>query len=173
GWRGMRPVSAAVHPQADPVLRSTGFLLLAALPLLAAASTDADRAPAAPPAIHLNQLGFLPGAGKIAVVEGIPEGRYQVVREDDGGVVLEGTLPAPATWPASGRAAAAADFGTLDRPGRYRLRVQGQVSDPFPVGADAYGALGDAALKGYYFNRAGTALEPEHRSEEHTSELQS
>ena len=149
------------------MLRTTGILLLAALPALTPASDAADRDPAAgpsatPPAIHLNQLGFLPGAGKIAVVEGVDGGRYDVVREDDGSVVLDGTLPLATVWPASGRAASAVDLGALDAPGRYRLRVNGLVSDPVVVGADVYAAVGDAALKGYYYSRAGTALEPEH-----------
>src|SRR5690606_11839768 len=65
-------------------------------------------------------------------------------------------------WPASGRAAAAVDLGALDESGRYRVRVGQLVSDPFPVGGDVYAALGDAALKGYYFNRTGTALAPAH-----------
>ena len=149
------------------MIRTTGILLLAALPALTLPASAADRDPAASPpdaspAIHLNQLGFLPGAGKIAVVEGIGSGRYEVVREDDGSVVLEGALASAAVWPASGRAASAIDIGALDSPGRYRLRVDGQASDPFAIGPDVYAALGDAALKGYYYNRAGTALEPEH-----------
>lgn len=159
----MQPASPVVQLQADPVLRSAGCLVLAALPALSVASTPADSDPAADrPAIHLNQLGFLPGADKLAVVEGIGSGRYAVVREDDGRVVIEGRLPAATVWPASGRAAATVDFGALHAPGRYRLRVEGQDSDPFPVGADVYAALGDAALKGYYFARSGTALAPEH-----------
>ena len=144
------------------MLRSTGCLLLAVLPALSAASTSEHDRAAERPAIHLNQLGFLPGAGKVAVVEGLDRGRYAVTREADGMLVLEGSLQAPAVWPASGRAAAVVDIGALVVPGRYRLRVAGEVSDPFPVGADVYAALGDAALKGYYFNRAGTALAPAH-----------
>ncbi|TWT19843.1 glycoside hydrolase family 9 protein [Luteimonas wenzhouensis] len=139
-----------------------GVVLSAALPALAASghggapSTDA-------PAIFVNQLGFLPEATKAAVVEGAAAGtRFEVVRETDGSVVLEGELPAPATWPASGRPAAAVDLGALRAPGRYRLRVQGRESDPFPVAAGVYDALADAALKGYYFSRSGTALAPAH-----------
>ncbi|HLT45528.1 MAG TPA: glycoside hydrolase family 9 protein, partial [Luteimonas sp.] len=131
-------------------------MLLVALPALVAPAAAAD------PAIHLNQLGFLPGAGKIAVVEGVDGGRFEVVREGDGSVVLDGALPPASPWPASGRAAAAVDLGALDESGRYRVRVGQLVSDPFPVGGDVYAALGDAALKGYYFNRTGTALAPEH-----------
>jgi len=145
------------------VHRLPDILLFTALTTLAVAAPVACSARAvATPAIHLNQLGFLPGASKVAVVEGIAGGRFEVVREHDGAVVLAGDLAQASVWPASGRAAAAVDLGALDAPGRYRVRVGGHVSDPFPVGADAYAALGDAALKGYYFNRTGTALAPEH-----------
>src|SRR5690606_22674162 len=75
GWGQHRQ---RLHPQADAVPRSSrrvqpasGLVPLpVALPALVAPAAAAD------PAIHLNQLGFLPGAGKIAVVEGVDGGRF-------------------------------------------------------------------------------------------------
>ncbi|HET6396242.1 MAG TPA: glycoside hydrolase family 9 protein [Pseudoxanthomonas sp.] len=134
------------------------------LAALVAAVPAACAAPASGPAVQvrIDQLGFLPGAHKLALVEGGPARAFEVV--DEGGqVVLRGTLPAAARWEASGSEAAVADLSALSVPGRYRLRVDGAVaSDPFAVDPQAYAGLADAALKAFYFNRAGTALAPAH-----------
>ena len=131
----------------------------AASPLVAVAAESGSGAAG----IRLDQLGFLPGARKLAVVEGHGGQPFEVLREGDDAVVLGGVLTAAAEWAPAARPAALADFSALDVPGRYRLRVQGLApSDPFPVDPQAYAGLADAALKAFYFNRAGTALEPRH-----------
>ncbi len=141
-------------------------LALAALLSLAGQgiSGDAPAGESAAPAIRLNQLGFAPAANKLAIVEtATTTGRFEVVREGDGEVVLEGELSKPAEWAPAGRSAAVADLGALVAPGRYRVRVEGlPPSNPFPVAPQAYAGLADAALKAFYFNRAGIALEAAH-----------
>lgn len=144
------------------------LMLLVAVPpgTLAAAADAADAAGAAvatsPPAIRVNQLGFLPGSAKLALVESVDGGRFEVLRDRDGSVARTGRLSPAAEWAPAGRRASVADLGALAA-GRYRLRVDGvEAPEPFAVGPDAYAALSDAALKGFYFNRAGTALAPEH-----------
>ena len=136
------------------------LLLAAALPSPAWAARDGGTAPPST-AVRINQLGFLPGSAKFALVEGVEGGRFEVVA-DDGTVVMAGALSAASEWAPSGRRASVADLGALAE-GRYRVRVGGvPPSDAFTVAPDAYVALADAALKGFYFNRAGTALAPEH-----------
>ncbi|HVJ39067.1 MAG TPA: glycoside hydrolase family 9 protein [Stenotrophomonas sp.] len=116
---------------------------------------------AAPSAIRLDQLGFAPGAHKLAIVAGDDApAAFSVVRADNGRVVLRGQLSAPATWEPAGVSAAIADFSALTTPGRYRLQVRGlPPSDPFSIDPDAYAGLADAARKAYYFNRASLALD--------------
>jgi endoglucanase len=134
--------------------------------LLAVASVIASDAGAAetvstmvPPGIHVNQLGFLPHARKLAVVESATASKFAVVRADNGRAVLRGDLQPAATWAPAQRVAAVADFSTLSQVGTYRVVVEGlPPSDPFPVDADAYGMLANAAVKGFYFQRASTAL---------------
>jgi len=128
-------------------------LLLFALPALAA-----------PPAIRLDQLGYAPGARKLAIVEGLEAAQpFKLVRADNGRVVLKGGLSAPATWAPADRQAAIADFSAVTVPGRYRIEVRGvPASDPFVIDADAYAGVADAALKAFYFNRAGIALDATH-----------
>ncbi|MRW83349.1 cellulase [Pseudoduganella sp. FT26W] len=124
--------------------------------LLACGSASA--APAAD--IKLNQLGFLPGAAKVAVV---PDGGarvFTVVKAGSDAVVQSGTLGAAAAAPDSGETVRLADFSALTAPGRYQLRVAGLPDSlPFEVGDAAYQAVNAAAIKAYYFNRAGVALD--------------
>ncbi|HYG05302.1 MAG TPA: glycoside hydrolase family 9 protein [Stenotrophomonas sp.] len=118
----------------------------------------------AAPAIRVDQLGFAPGARKLAVVEDAPAaGRFSIVRASDGHVVLRGELTAPATWAPAAREAALADFSALSAPGLYRIEVPGvPASDAFRIDRDAYAGLADAALKAYYYNRASIALDAAH-----------
>src|SRR5690606_8022807 len=118
--------------------------------------------PADVPQVRFNQLGFHPDATKLAVVEGASGVRFEVVSEADGQAVLTGDLTAAARWAPAHREAAIADLTALPV-GRCRLKVDGmEAADPLRVDAQPYAALVDAALKGFYFNRAGTALDPAH-----------
>jgi endoglucanase len=113
----------------------------------------------APGAIGVNQLGFLPGAQKLAAVQAAGADRFQV-RDAAGKTVLEGRLGAAATWDASGESVRLADFSALRTPGIYRIAVAGLPdSPPFPVSATAYRALDAGAIRAYTLNRAGIALD--------------
>jgi endoglucanase len=118
----------------------------------------ASAAPAAD--IKLNQLGFLPGAAKVAVVPDGGARAFTVVKAGSDAVVRSGTLGAAAAAPDSGETVRLADFSALTAPGRYQLRVAGLPDSlPFEIGATAYQAVNAAAIKAYYFNRAGIALD--------------
>jgi endoglucanase len=113
--------------------------------------------------IKVNQLGFMPVSQKLAVVPAVAAKRFYVVDAANGKPVFEGQLGVPAVWDASGENVAVADFSGLKAPGRYRVRVQGLPDSPeFAVATDAYRALDAAAIKSYYFQRTGIALEPRH-----------
>jgi len=113
------------------------------------------------PAIEVNQVGFLPAAAKWAAVPAAPAGRFTVRDDASGRRVLTGTLGPPVAWAPAAGVVRLADFSALTRPGVYRLQVHGLPdSPPFVVAAGAYGALEAAAIRAYYFNRAGIALEP-------------
>lgn len=138
-------------------------MLAAMLALPWALSATAADATAGVSVIRVSQLGYLPGARKLAVVEGTRARAFEVVGEADGRVVLRGGLSAPMHWTPAGRDASVADLSALDTPGHYRIRVAGAPpSDPFQVSADAHAGLADAALKAYYFQRSGTPLPAQH-----------
>jgi endoglucanase len=113
--------------------------------------------------IRINQLGFPPAARKIAIVENSVVRTFTVVRSDNNREVMRGELQPAAIWTLAQRPARVADLSALTAHGSYRVIVDGlPPSDPFSINANAYAAVGDAALKGYYFQRTSTALDAKH-----------
>jgi endoglucanase len=112
--------------------------------------------------IKVNQVGFAALAAKQALAPALAAGTFEVI--DAGGrTVYQGALGAPALWKPAQETVRLADFTALATPGSYRIRVAGTpLSDPFTIAAQPYRALNRAALKAYYFNRAGTALDAAH-----------
>jgi endoglucanase len=141
-----------------------------ALVLALAACSQAPVAPSATTtaavdttAIQLNQVGYLPGGAKWAVLRDVEASHFAVVDAASGREVLRGALGAPQAWEPAQESVRLADFSALRTPGRYRLQVDGlPPSAPFTVAADAYAAVNAAALKFFYFNRASIALDPAH-----------
>ncbi|NPU96059.1 MAG: hypothetical protein HPY51_02440 [Candidatus Omnitrophica bacterium] len=110
--------------------------------------------------VHINQLGYLAGESKIAMVSsplGLP---FSVLNAETLAPVLEGMLrlaePADA---ASGSDVWIADFSILNATGRYILRVEGiGQSPPFPIDTQIYSSLIRQVVRSFYFQRCGTAL---------------
>ena len=112
--------------------------------------------------VRLNQLGYLPGAQKLAVLPDSTGGSFSIIEKHTGTSVFNGRQGAEAKWVPSGEDVRVVDFSVVTTPGEYLLRAEGLAdSDPFRIDPDAYLALGAAALKGFYFNRASTALLPQ------------
>lgn len=140
---------------------ATGALLLSTMTATAGAcaAPTATAAATTTASIKLNQLGFLPGSAKLAVVPASPATVFSVTNAATGAVAWHGMLGTPAHWAPSGKMVSLADFSGLTAPGDYRIKVDGlAVSTRFTIGTDVYRALSKAALKAFYFNRASTAL---------------
>ncbi|MFG6432916.1 glycoside hydrolase family 9 protein [Roseateles sp. LYH14W] len=140
---------------------------------LALALAACSQAPVAPPAttaasidttaIQLNQVGYLPGGAKWAVLRDVKASHFTIVDAATGREAFRGPLGAAQAWEPAQETLRLADFSALREPGRYRLQVDGlPPSAPFTVAADAYAAVNAAALKFFYFNRASVALDPAH-----------
>ncbi|KQM64228.1 glycosyl hydrolase [Sphingomonas sp. Leaf17] len=131
---------------------------LAALALIVTGAA-ADAAPA----IHLNQIGFLPDGPKRAVVtDPATTPLPWVVLDAGGGVVATGETVVTGDDAASGDHLHQVGFDRVTAPGTYRLRVGGTTSRPFAVAADLYAPLASAALNYFYQTRAGIAIEARH-----------
>lgn len=145
--------------------------LLAPLLLLAgcapAPTSGGGGKPMARVTVALDQVGYLPAAAKVATVasapgdKGVVPAEFAVIRADTGEQVLRGTLTGPTTEPeASGGETWLADFSTVRAEGAYKLIIQGSGESPvFRVGSQAYGDLFAKALRSYFLQRCGVALD--------------
>lgn len=111
--------------------------------------------------IKLNQLGFLPGSAKWAVVPAVAATSFKVINVASGAAVFSGSLGAATTWDASEERVTLADFSSVKTPGDYLLRVEGLAdSYQFTIANDVYSAVTAASIKAFYFNRASAELLP-------------
>lgn len=110
--------------------------------------------------IKMNQVGFKPGATKIAIVPGKGGHAFKVVNSADNSEVMRGILSEHAVWTPSQEQVSQADFSQIKTPGRYRIDVLASgLSAEFIIDENGLDKLHDAAAKSYYFNRASTELD--------------
>ena len=111
--------------------------------------------------IRLNQIGFYPGAPKLAIVVSAEPTRFEV-RTPGGSTAFEAALSGPEYYALSDETVRVADFSEFRTPGEYVLHVPGLGdSHVFSIGDEIHAGLAVGALKAYYFQRASTALDPE------------
>ena len=115
-----------------------------------------------PAAIAVNQLGFYPGASKIAIITGAPATDvFYVVSAHD--TVYSGRLGPLTSSANSSLSTRLADLSSVQKEGVYRIAVPGmENSYPFRIGAHVLAPVSVAALKGYYYQRSAMALTPEY-----------
>lgn len=111
--------------------------------------------------IKVDQVGYLPAAPKIAFVAGKTTLADFTVRvSGNDAVVLRGKLAAPAEDPDSGDRVQLADFSSLTKPGGYYLDVPGLGrSWNFAIAPDVYARTFYLAMRSYYGQRCGTAVD--------------
>ena len=122
------------------------------------------KAPETTGAVYLNQVGFYPEGPKKAVVVGeTSRTPFYVTTPDRQDTLLTGRLSPPRYAPVADTTARLADFSDLERPGRYIVEVPG-VGDsyPFSVRPRVHDEVLQSALKGFYLQRASTALPQSH-----------
>ncbi|HVZ34554.1 MAG TPA: glycoside hydrolase family 9 protein, partial [Polyangiaceae bacterium] len=111
--------------------------------------------------VRLNQLGYLPGSSKIAVVQSDRPAPldWQVV-DADGNVIGKGKTVSKGPDKESGDTLHWADFSSVTRPGKgYRLIVDGEPSYHFAIDARIYHSLEHDSLNYFYQSRSGTPIE--------------
>src|SRR3954447_25843125 len=134
------------------------WLVLPVLGLLFAAVPVSD-----PPsvAIKVDQVGYVVDARKIAfVASSSPVSAFAVRRASDGSIVFSGVPAAPVDDVDSGDRVQALDFSAVRTPGTYSLEVPGVGGSwPFAIGADTYARTYYLAMRSYYGQRCGTAVD--------------
>lgn len=119
--------------------------------------------PTTPPAaIAVNQLGFYPGASKIAIITGAPATDvFYVITAHD--TVYSGHLGPLVPATNSSLSTRLADLSSVQKEGMYVIAVPGmENSYPFRIGPHVLAAVSVASLKGYYYQRSAMALTPEY-----------
>jgi endoglucanase len=110
--------------------------------------------------IAVDQVGYLPDAPKVAIVIASDAPGPFTVTTGNGTEVFRGTLAAATDDPDSGDRIRAADFSALRTPGSYTLVVEGVgKSWPFRIDPQAYRRAYYLAMRSYYGQRCGTAVD--------------
>ncbi|TXK52623.1 cellulase [Pontibacter qinzhouensis] len=119
--------------------------------------------------IHLNQVGFYLSAPKIAIVTGETGGdTFYLKTSDLSETVFTGRLAEARAGEYSQKQTRLADFSDFSATGNFVLVVPGVGhSFAFDVKQEVHKELAAAALKGFYFQRASTDLQPEYAGKWH------
>lgn len=113
--------------------------------------------------IKVNQIAYLPSAQKQAIVPVSSSSLFTSFNVHDAqsnDIVYSGKLGTSSLWGPSNETVSIADFSSVNTPGNYYITVAERAKSPtFVISAQGYKAVHDAALKAYYFNRAGMQLD--------------
>lgn len=111
--------------------------------------------------IKLDQAGYLPNAPKwAAVVSKAPVTRFSVCKSADGSIAFKGDLTSAQDDADSGDRVQRADFTNLKKPGKYYIVVPGNGrSWDFSIGSDVYARPFYLAMRSFYGQRCGTAVD--------------
>lgn len=144
------------------------FLLVPGCTPTAPTASTASTAPGADAAcdasLHLNQVGFLPGAAKRAIIAAPQDAPLRWELVDAGGkVVAEGQSAVYGEDPLSGEHVHRVDFSDADETGEgLRIRSTCAESHPFEIGDDVFQRLKYDALRYFYHNRSAEPVTAEH-----------
>ncbi|MGO8817236.1 MAG: glycoside hydrolase family 9 protein [Terriglobia bacterium] len=109
--------------------------------------------------IKVDQVGYPTSGRKIAMVSA-PASSFAIKRASDNATVFQDKLSAGAADANSGDTLEAADFSAFHAPGTYYLEIPGAgQSWPFSVGADVYSRTFYLAMRAFYGQRCGTAVD--------------
>jgi endoglucanase len=110
--------------------------------------------------ILLPQNGFVAALNKVAVVR-TPADSFVIINRDQQ-VCFRGKLQEPAYWSYSGDWVQVADFSTFLTPGEYFFTLPGTGEKrKFLIREDPYGAVANAAVKAFYYNRCSYPILPQ------------
>ena len=133
-----------------------GFVLLPAERVLA---EEGGEPVSAGLVIKVDQVGYPLDGPKVALV-GAPAETFEIRRSSDGAAVFHGRLSPAELDPNSGDTVRAADFSPFHQVGSFYLQVPGVGrSWNFTVGRNVYQRTYYLAMRGFYGQRCGTAVD--------------
>lgn len=109
--------------------------------------------------INMNQIGYLPNAVKLAVLNGDAiASKAQVVDAATGDVVYEGDVAPASANAGTGRDEAVFDFSSVTTPGTYKIVSGENESFEFKIATGVYDEAFKASLRMFYLQRCGCEL---------------
>jgi endoglucanase len=151
-----------VFPLSESVRR--GHVLLFGVALAALSFSLGIEAQSAAPdkatvAIKVDQVGYPQDGVKVALVSAAGT-TFEIKRVKDNAVVFKGNLSAAVSDVDTGDQVQAADFSAFKKPGSYYIEIPGVGrSWDFTLGTDVYQRAYYMAMRGFYGQRCGTAVD--------------
>ncbi|MFA6085242.1 glycoside hydrolase family 9 protein [Mucilaginibacter sp.] len=154
--------------QAKP--KASLFTLTLAVAICCASNLNAQSINNGQGSIRLNQIGFYPGAAKVAILTNSNTGKFYI-QNTNKKTVYTGELK-PSVQPAfSGKLTAIANFSDFKKPGTYTVYVPGTGNSyPFNIKTSVYKSVADATIKAFYFQRASIPLDEKYAGKWHRAE---
>src|SRR6516165_7022119 len=110
--------------------------------------------------IKVDQVGYLPRASKLAMVNATTATTFEVKRASNDTTAFQGWFGPPAFDADTGDAVQAAEFSKLAESGTYYLEVPGVGrSWTFSIGPDVYSHTYYLAMRAFYGQRCGIAVD--------------
>ena len=126
-------------------------ILIALLPLMAGGAIAQNP-------VKVNQVGYYCDAEKIAVIEPEVKGNTFTLKDAKGKKVWSGKSIKSLKSPFNQKVRRTVDFSSVTRPGTYTLTA-GKYSQPIVISDHPYQKVAQAALKAFYLQRTGVAIE--------------
>lgn len=107
--------------------------------------------------IYLSQLGFRPEEPKFFVSKEKAD-TFQIIRNDDQSVVLQGKVEGPIADSATGRDYWRGDFSAVKKIGEYTLVIGKDKIGPIRIVNDVWSSAQRSVIRSYYLQRCGAKL---------------
>lgn len=130
-------------------------LVLAGIAMIAAYGEGGALAEAADAGMHVDQVGYLTGRSKVAMVTDTGDTKFSIVDTKSNKVVFTGDLTAAKKDAMSEETLRKADFSALKTPGTYKLKVGNRESYDFEIGDNVYAVPAVQTWRSYTLSRSG------------------
>lgn len=133
-------------------------MVLAGIAMLGTCGVSAVTS-AADAGMHVDQVGYLTGHEKAAMITASGEDSFKLVDAKTDKVVYMGNLSAAKDDAMSEEKLQRADFTSFNTPGTYKIKVGNRESYPFAIGDNVYAVPNVQTLRSFTLSRSGTPID--------------
>ena len=114
---------------------------------------------AADAGMHVDQVGYLTGHDKVAMVTDSKDTAFELVDVHTGAVVYQGNLSGVQQDKSSGENLRKADFTSFNKAGHYKLKVGSRESYAFEIGDNVYALPAVETWRSYTLTRCNNSID--------------